>query len=162
LFGLLGVVEVQPMPIDDRLALEDQTKRLDVVKSQLVDGSEPRRTQIAGALTGTRDVFVVGVDAQVLGRDVEAVPGAGRLSDRVPKNIPSVTPRTATCAPTTLLPSRRINGTRATRYKMGDFTINSICELPGGNEPNPRDELSRISCVDVGNGATTRRQGANC
>jgi hypothetical protein len=38
---VLGAVEVQAMPIDDRAACQDQAQRLDVVEPKLLDAFEP-------------------------------------------------------------------------------------------------------------------------
>jgi hypothetical protein len=85
----LRPVEVQPVPVDDRAARQDQAQRLNVVKAELVEALEPVAAQ--GIRRGRR--LVAGRDGQWC--VVVALPSAGRRSESVPKKIPSVTPSTA-------------------------------------------------------------------
>jgi hypothetical protein len=86
---VLRPVEVQPVPIDDRAARQDQAQGLNVVKGELVEALEPvaargiRRRR--GLVAGRRGQWCV----------VVALPSAGRRKESVPKKIPRVTPSTA-------------------------------------------------------------------
>jgi hypothetical protein len=86
---VLRPVQVQPVPVDDRAARQDQAQGLNVVKGELVEALEPvaalgvRRGR--GLVAGRRCQWCV----------VVALPSAGRRSESVPKKMPSVTPSTA-------------------------------------------------------------------
>ena len=127
--GLVGR-EVQPMPVDHRVAAQNHPQGLDVVELELTDGLEARGTGQRGTLAGLGRDFVLGRGLQALGCPGAARPTTGRLRLRVPKKMPSVSPRTASWAPMAPLPSSSSTGTRRTRYRTGDLIISSILARP--------------------------------
>src|SRR5690606_25201522 len=91
--GLFAALEVEPVPIDHRAPAQNQPQGLDVVQSKVVDGLQPRQWVIAQPLAARRSGVVGRI--QCPGCVMVASPVAGRPSDRVPKKIPSVRPKTA-------------------------------------------------------------------
>jgi hypothetical protein len=86
--SVLGPDEIQPVPVDDGRAREDQAQRLDVVQRELVEMLEASGCQRA---VGRRRVGVARGGQWCV---VVALPSPGRRSESVPKKIPSVTPST--------------------------------------------------------------------
>jgi hypothetical protein len=87
--GVVGSLEVQPMPVDDRGAGQDQAQRLNIVDRKLVETLERGFRQ--GAVGRRR----MGTARRSQWCVVVALPSPGRRSDRVPKKMPNVTPSTA-------------------------------------------------------------------
>src|SRR3954470_12813520 len=88
--------EVEAMPVDHRASAQDQSQGFDVVKRQILEPFEPWWIgQGRDALAGARRFAVRGGQCCV----VVAPLAWGRPSASVPRKMPTVTPRTAICAP---------------------------------------------------------------
>ncbi|MGC4088292.1 MAG: hypothetical protein QM756_10400 [Polyangiaceae bacterium] len=87
-----GVRQVQAVPVDYRAAGENELNRLQVVKGKLIQTLEPTtKRQRRNALGRTRRLAFGSGQCCV----VVASPAWGRRSERVPKKMPRVTPRTS-------------------------------------------------------------------
>jgi len=86
---VLGALEIESVPIDDGRTGQDEPEGLDVVKRELGEALE-RSTRQGPDGRRRRGVARRGQWCVVV-----ALPSPGRRSERVPKKMPSVTPRTA-------------------------------------------------------------------
>src|SRR5512145_229347 len=108
--SLLLVSEIQPMPVKYRAAAEYQSNSLNVVQREVVDGLQPLAGawgQRGGAWSPSRGILRRGQFPEWV--EVASL-GLGFRSDRVPKKIPSVRPRTVNCAPLAPLEASRSTG----------------------------------------------------
>ncbi len=92
--SLLNLSEIESMPIENRAAPQDEAHGLHVMERKVFDGLQPLPS--ARGCRGSARAALGGVEyiSQVPEFVEVASPGVGRRSDRVPKNMPSVRPRT--------------------------------------------------------------------
>jgi hypothetical protein len=84
---LVEVLEVQPVPVDDRVTAQDEAHGLEVGEGELVE-----RLEAVGRLGFAQARSVVWAAGDLTGADAV---GACRPSESVPTKIPMVTERTA-------------------------------------------------------------------
>jgi hypothetical protein len=141
----VAVPEIEPVPVDDRAAAQDEPQRLDVQERELVGGLQPWRECIARwSRRKTRLIGVV-LLSQWPGLVVVASPGWGFRSDRVPKKMPNVSPNTASWAPIVPVDARSASGIKASRYQTLSFILKvstspSVVRVPS----TPRTGLGEV------------------
>src|SRR6185503_5028853 len=91
------------------------------MQREVVDASKPHRERLPRRALARARRLAVGILSQWF--VVVASPAAGRRRARVPKKMPTVTPRTAICAPNAPWAAIKATGMGATRYHGFSFML---------------------------------------